>query len=447
MAIDWTARDRPVAIAPLVTFRITFGLLMFLSLLRFWARGWITDLYVNPSFHFTYWGFEWVQPLGDTGMHLLFFALMAASLLIALGLFYRVAIVFFFLGFTYVELIDVTTYLNHYYFISLVAFLLIWLPANRHFALDARLGLVQRRLETPAWTIGILRLQLGLVYVFAGLAKLNADWLLRAEPMKTWLPAKSHLPLVGQFMYDDWVAYLFSWFGAGYDLFIVFFLLNRRTRSIAYGFVLVFHLATALFFPAIGVFPYVMIVSSLIFFSGEFHDRLLSFLPAKKEPTIGTEPYRFAHRKLTAVLTVAYFALQLLIPLRYSLYPGNLFWTEEGYRFSWRVMLMEKAGAAYFTVKDQAGQKSYAVNNTEYLTLLQEKMMSTQPDLILKYAHYLAEVFKNKGIAEPKVFAEVYVTLNGEPSRLYLDSTVDLAAEKLRWNHYDWILPYEQSTP
>ncbi len=446
MAIDWAARERPVAIAPLVTFRITFGLLMFLSLLRFWARGWITDLYVNPGFHFTYWGFEWVKPLGNSGMYALFFMLMVASLLITFGLFYRVAIVIFFLGFTYIELIDVTTYLNHYYFITLVAFLLIWLPANRHYSLDARLGLVQRRLQTPAWTIGILRLQLGLVYVFAGLAKLNADWLLRAEPMKTWLPAKSHLPLVGQFMYDEWVAYLFSWFGAGYDLFIVFFLLYRKTRPVAYVFVLAFHLATALFFPAIGVFPYVMIVSSLIFFSGEFHSRLLSFLPVKIA-TIGTEPYRFVHTNLISVLTITYFVFQILIPLRFLLYPGHLFWTEEGYRFSWRVMLMEKAGAAYFTVKDQSGRKSYSVNNTEYLTLLQEKMMSTQPDLILKYAHYLAEVFKNKGLAKPKVFAEVYVTLNGEPSRLYLDSTVDLAAEKLSWRHYDWVLPYEKSTP
>ena len=114
--------SRPVSLAPLATFRITFGLLMFGSLLRFWARGWIESSYVMPGFHFTYQGFGWVQPLGTAGMHLLFGVLIVAALLIALGLFYRPAIVVFFLGFTYVELIDVTTYLNHYYFISLVAF-------------------------------------------------------------------------------------------------------------------------------------------------------------------------------------------------------------------------------------------------------------------------------------------------------------------------------------
>ena len=267
MAIRWPDdMSRAVSIAPLATFRITFGLLMFGSLVRFWAKGWITANYVSPTFHFTYWGFGWVRPLGEVGMHLLFGVLIAAALFIALGLFYRVAIIVFFLGFTYVELLDVTTYLNHYYFISLVAFLLMWLPANRHYALDASFGLVQRRTEVPAWTIGILRLQMGLVYFFAGLAKLDADWLLRAEPLKTWLPAKSHLPLIGPLMYEEWVAYLFSWFGTVYDLFIVFFLMYPRTRPVAYLFVLGFHLATVLFFPGIGMFPYVMIVSSLIFF-------------------------------------------------------------------------------------------------------------------------------------------------------------------------------------
>ncbi len=442
MAIKWPDGNRPVSLAPLATFRITFGLLMFGSLLRFWARGWIESSYIEPTFHFTYWGFGWVQPLGQIGMHLLFGALIIAALLIALGLFYRPAIVVFFLGFTYVELIDVTTYLNHYYFVSLVAFLLIWLPANRDYALDARFGLVQRRRQTPLWSIGILRFQMAIVYIFAGLAKLDADWLLRAEPMKTWLPAKSHLPLIGPFMYDEWVAYLFSWFGAGYDLFIVFFLLNRRARPVAYLFVLIFHGATALFFPAIGMFPYVMILSSLIFFSGEFHTKLLSFLRAGKH-YMTQQVYEFKYKKGVYFFAALYVAFQLLFPLRFLLYPGKLFWTEQGYRFSWRVMLMEKAGAAYFTVKDRTGQKSFAVDNKQHLNLLQEKMMSTQPDLILKYAHHLEKVFKTKGVAEPKVYAEVYVTLNGAPSRLFVDSTVDLADKKLSLRPYDWVLHYE----
>ena len=162
---------------------------------------------------------------------------------------------------------------------------------------------------------------------------------------------------------------------------------------------------------------------------------------------LNEKAYEFKYQKAVVFFAALYVAFQLLFPLRFLLYPGKLFWTEQGYRFSWRVMLMEKAGAAYFTVKDWTGQKSYAVDNKQYLNLLQEKMMSTQPDLILKYAHHLAQVFKANGVTEPKVYAEVYVTLNGAPSRLFVDSTVDLAAKNQSWRPYDWVLPYENQVP
>lgn len=438
--------NRPVSIAPLATFRIVFGLLMLASLVRFWWRGWVDAVYVIPKFHFTYQGFEWVHPLGHTGMHLLFVLIVFSTLLITLGLFYRVAIVAFFLGFTYLELIDVTTYLNHYYFISLVAFILIWLPANRAYALDVRLWPASGRSLIPLWTIGILRFQMTVVYVFAGLAKLNADWMLHAIPMRIWLPAKTHLPIVGPLMYQVWVAYLFSWFGAFYDLFIAFFLLNRRTRPVAFFFVVVFHIATAIFFPGIGMFPYVMIAGSLIFFSGDFHERLLALLPAPLQTASNVHRiYRYHHPKALLIAVSIYIFAQLIIPLRFLLYPGHLFWNEEGYRFSWRVMLMEKSGATFFTVKDPATHQSVEVNNAEFLTPLQEKMMSTQPDMIVKYAHHLAAQYQKRGMKHPEVYAEIYVSLNGERSRLFIDSTVNLANEAISWGHYQWVLPYKKS--
>ena len=192
-----TAINKPVSITPLVRFRIAFGLLMFASLIRFWYRGWIETIYITPSFHFSYSGFEWVRSLGNPGMYILFSVVIISSLLIALGLFYRIASVLFFIGFTYIELIDVTTYLNHYYFISLIAFLMIWLPANRKFSGDVYFKMVRSSAVVPAWTVNIIRFQLAVVYIFAGLAKLNYDWLIEAQPMKTWLPAKSHLPVIG----------------------------------------------------------------------------------------------------------------------------------------------------------------------------------------------------------------------------------------------------------
>ncbi|WP_336516937.1 HTTM domain-containing protein [Pollutibacter soli] len=437
--------NRPVPIAPLVSFRITFGVLMFFSLLRFWWRGWVTTVYIEPKFHFTYTGFEWVKPLGETGMHLLFLIIILSTVLITIGLFYRLSMIVFFIGFTYVELIDITTYLNHYYFISLVAFIMIWLPAAADFSVDCKRNPSSRRLLVPAWVVGSIRFQMAVVYIFAGLAKLNSDWLIHAEPMRTWLPAKSHLPIIGKLMYSEWIAYLFSWFGAVYDLCIVFFLLNKKTRKSAYVFVLIFHGATAIFFPAIGMFPYVMIVSSLIFFSGEFHDKMLSKIPAYRnrlsEENKAVYHYRFP--ELLKVGAIVYILIQLLVPLRFIAYPGNLFWHEQGYRFSWRVMLMEKAGTAYFTVKDKTNGSAYEVDNKSFLTPLQEKMMSTQPDMMVKYAHFLASEYSKRGIKHPQVYAEVYVALNGRPSRPFIDPKVDLNEQETGWHQYKWVLPFK----
>ena len=422
-----TAINKPVSVTPLVRFRVAFGLLMCVSLIRFWWRGWIDTIYIKPSFHFSYSGFEFVQSPGNPGMYILFLVVIIASLLICVGLFYRIAAIIFFLGFTYIELIDATTYLNHYYFISLVSFLMIWVPANRKFSLDVYFKRVTPVDVVPMWTVGIIRFQLAVVYIFAGLAKLNYDWLIEAQPMKIWLPAKSHLPIIGPYLYETWVAYMFSWFGAAYDLFIVFFLLYRKTRPVAYFFVVVFHLATALFFPGIGMFPYVMIAGTLIFFPGK---------PVVAQP-------EFKQNNFITYAIIAYAAIQVLFPLRFLMYPGRLFWHEEGYRFSWRVMLMEKAGSAYFTVKEKNNNRRFEVNNSEFLTPLQEKMMSTQPDMIVKYAKYLASVYKKRGINDPEVSGEIYVTLNGSRSQLFVDSTVNLAAQNIGWQHYNWVLPYK----
>lgn len=433
-------------ISPLITFRICFGAIMLFSILRFWHNGWIESQYINPGFYFTYPGFEWVKPLGEIGMYAIFFTMAVTSFLVLIGLYYRPAMIIFFIAFTYVELIDVTNYLNHYYFISIVSFLLIFLPANRSFSVDIYINPSKKCTQVPFWTIGIIRLQMGMVYFFAGIAKVNTDWLLEAIPMKIWLPAKSHLPIVGSLMYKEWVAYVFSWFGALYDLSIAFLLIRKTTRPYAFIAVIGFHSCTALFFPAIGMFPYVMVCCSLIFLSGDFHHRLLSFFTG---PNHFTEPgrnysYNIVSQKALSTMLLLYFVLQIIIPLRFLLYPDPLFWYEEGYRFSWRVMLMEKSGNTFFYVKDPGTGKVYEVNNSDFLTGQQEKMMSTQPDMIIRYAQYLKTVYQQRGIRNPAVYAEGYVALNGERSKPFINTAIDLSAEKLNWHHIRFILPFSK---
>lgn len=381
------------------------------------------------------------------GMYTLFAVLMAASILITIGLFYRVAAVTFFLGFTYVELLDKTTYLNHYYLISIMAFLMIWVPAGRYFSADVLLRPRLAVTHVPAWVINIFKLQLLLVYFFAGVSKLNYDWLLAAMPLKIWLPASSHLPVIGSLLTQLWVAYVFSWFGALFDLVIGFLLFIPKTRKPAYVLVVIFHLVTGWFFK-IGMFPYIMILVTVIFFSEKTHLRIIGFikrllfLSPDHQPQKAT--YQPAAPYLVFWILLLHFSLQLLLPFRYLLYPGKLYWTEEGYRFSWRVMLMEKGGTTFFHIKDSATGKRTEIINAQYLTNFQETQMATQPDMILQYAHFLANQYQKKGIKNPIVTAESYVTLNGSGSRLYIDTTVNLANEQESFSHKKWIIPFNE---
>ena len=132
----------------------------------------------------------------------------------------------------------------------------------------------------------------------------------------------------------------------------------------------------------------------------------------------------------------------MLFPWRYLLYPGELFWTEEGYRFSWRVMLMEKAGAANFKIVDSVSNTSFYVDNADFLTSFQEKQMSFQPDFILEYAHYLGDHFASQGHQNIQVYVDSYVALNGRMSQPYINSTIDLYTLKESVFHKDWILPF-----
>ena len=419
--------------------------MMFVSTLRFWLKGWIETLFIQPTNFFHYYGFEWVKPLGEIGMYTVFVFLLISSLFIALGLFYRWATIVYFLLFTYVELIDSTNYLNHYYFISLVAFLLCLLPAHRSLSVDVWIKSSLKLDRIPNWIMGLLKFQLGIVYFFAGIAKLNYDWLFKAMPMSIWLQAKAHWPIVGSFFTEQWLAYSFSWMGCVFDLSIVFLLLSKKWRFPAYIVLVLFHVITGIMFP-IGMFPWIMILATLIFFPSEFHQKIIIFIQSilklKNRRSVVSNSL-FLHgfkKKLLLTFLALYVFFQLVLPFRCLLYPDQLFWTEQGYRFSWRVMLMEKAGTAFFYVTDSKTGNRGEVDNSQFLTATQEKMMATQPDLILQYAHIIKREVESRGLEDPIINAEVYVTLNGARSKLFIDPKINLAVVDDSFEHKDWIL-------
>ena len=382
-------------------------------------------------------------------MYTVFVLMAVACFFIIIGFFYRLSITTFFLCFVYVELIDKTYYLNHYYLVSIITFLLMLVPAQRYFSIDILRKPSIKTTYVPDWTIQIFKLQLFLVYFLAGISKLNYDWLINAMPLKMWLPANAGLPIIGSYLTQTWVAYLACWSGAIFDLIIGFLLFYKPTKNWGYAFIIIFHVFTGWLFK-IGMFPYIMIAVTTIFFSEEAHLRLIQFIrnifnkktPLTIDPKVSFQLSGIKKNIVYSLLSL-YVIAQIILPFRYILYPGKLLWTEEGYRFSWRVMLMEKGGTTYFYIKDSKTLRKWEVINSEFLTPFQEKMMETQPDMILQYAHYLHDVYQKRGINDPIVTVESYVTLNGSGSRLYIDPNVNLAKEKENFLPKKWILPFQ----
>lgn len=427
----------------LALFRLGFGFLMTFSIVRFWLKGWIKTMYIDPSFHFTFYGFEWVKPVGEY-TYILFFICGLSAFLVALGYKYYIAIITFFLSFTYIELMDKTTYLNHYYFVSILSFLMIFLPCNSSYSIDSFIKKKSFK-YSPKWCVDSIKTLLFIVYFYSGLAKINRDWLFEAQPLKIWLATGSYdLPIIGStLMQQEWFHYFMSWGGMFYDLLIPFILLYKPTRIIGFSLVVFFHVFTAVLFP-IGMFPYIMIISTIIFFSSNTHEKILKFIlkPFKNtiKKIIEIDNIKIKKNKFAISLISLFFVVQFLFPFRYAIYPGELFWNEEGYRFSWRVMLMEKRGYTTFKVVDNSNGNSFFVRNDEFLTEFQERQMSFQPDFILEYAHFLGDHYNNKGLNDIEIYAESYVALNGRINKRFVNPKIDLLKEKRGFNSKHWII-------
>ena len=432
--------------SPLIVFRILFGLLIFFSQIRFWHKGWNESIYIDPAFHFSYNWFSWVKPIGDY-TYLLFIICLISSLFIVVGFKYRVSSLILFLSYTYIELMDKTTYLNHYYLVSLILFMLIFLPASSRFSIDS--------LKTtdfcfvPRWTIDSLKIMLCIVYFHAGIAKVNSDWLLSAQPLKIWLLGNYDVPLIGDTLLQlNWVHYAMSWGGMLYDILIPFLLLIPKTRNIAFLLVIIFHVLTKILFPAIGMFPFIMILGCLVFFDYKFHEKIIQFISKylkKIQKNIFTIKKNESKIKtsLFSVYIIGFFLfIQFLLPLRHNLYDGELFWTERGYRFSWRVMLVEKKGFTEFKLVDNDKSNSFYIKNEDHLTDFQEKQMSFQPDFIKEFADYLGDFYKEKGYSNIEIHVNSYVTLNGRRSKRLIKRNTDILNIDKKTFYENCIIPF-----
>jgi len=421
----------------LVLWRVVFGLLITIEAFGAIATGWVKRTLVEPEFTFNFIGFDFLQPLPGNGMYF-YFALMGVfGLCVMLGYKYRYSMAAYALMWTAVYLMQKTSYNNHYYLMMLLCWIMVFLPANRWFSLDARRNPALKSPSMPQWVKITVILQVGIVYTYASIAKLYPDWL-DATVAQYFMSGKKHYWLIGDLLQQGWVHWCIAYVGILFDLLIVPLLLWKRTRVVAFWISVFFHLFNSIVFQ-IGIFPYMSMAFAFFFFSSETLQKWF-LLKRKIVYTDGQIMVPKYKPVLISVLSV-YFIIQLSLPLRHWFFKDDVLWTEEAHRLSWRMMLRSKRGLLTVWIEDKSTGERERYGYSSLLSAKQNRNVRTKPDLLWQLAQRIKKIEAEKG-RDVAVFMDVQVKINdGEFHRL-IDLETDLAAQKWHhFKHHEWILP------
>jgi vitamin K-dependent gamma-carboxylase len=438
-----------VDIASIVFFRVTFGLLMAWHVWSFFTEHRLTGYFLEPHFLFKYYGFACVHPWPGTGLYIHKIAVVVLALFIAAGFIYRASTALFLIGYLYFFLLDETRYQNHQYLICLFSFLLIFIPADRAFSVDAILRRKTDAKAAPAWALWLLRGQMSVVYFYAGIAKLNPDWL-HGEPMRWVMAQHLDFPTIGKFFTQEWAVYTMSYGALLLDLFIVPLLLWRRTRIGAFFVISLFHLMNARLFN-IDIFPWLAIAATTLFLSPDWPRRFFSIFHHGMSSRVigGTELAGQRNQDLIFLFAIAYLGIQFLVPL----YPfflslsGGSQWAFMQHRFCWRMMLRRQSMEGYFYVTDPNTERTNRVSPKDILTPLQTVRINWEPDTVLQCAHYLANTMPRMGSKPLTVEARLFVSVNGRRPELFVNPNINLAAESRSLLPPRWVLPTHEPLP
>ena len=420
----------------LIVFRIIFGLLCFLESVGAIFTGWVKKTLVEPHFTFNFIGLEWLQPLPGNGMYLYYTFMGLFGLFVMLGYRYRISIIAFTLMWSGTYLMQKSSYNNHYYLLMLLSGIMVFQPAHKYLSLDAKRNASIASISMPQWCSWVFILQMFIVYSYASINKIYPDWV-NLNVMKTLMEDKKNYFLIGGLLQEQWLQYFLAYGGILFDGLIIPFLLMKKTRKYAFFTSIFFHLFNSFVFQ-IGIFPYLSLAFTLFFFSKEtIHNIFLKKKPFYNKGEI-TLPKNY---KLFKSIFIAYFIVQVILPIRHHFIKSDVFWTEEGHRLSWRMMLRTKQGFATYTVKNNSTGKKEIVKLSDFLSPKQQNAASTKPDVIWQFAQHLKDFYQQKG-QDVSVYVSSNVSLNGGKFKPLIDPTIDLT--KVPWEpfkHSDWILP------
>ena len=420
--------------SPLVVFRIFFGFLVACESFGAIFTGWVKRILIDPQVTFSFIGFEWLKPLPGFGMYFYFIAMGVFGLAIMLGYRYRIAIISYTILWAGVYFMQKTAYNNHYYLLLLISFLMIFLPSNSYASLDVRQNRIKEENTMPYWISLLFIIQVAIVYVFASIAKFYPDWL-DGTFTRNLLADSTNVITLKKLFLQKWFYLFIAYMGIIFDLLIVPLLLFKKTRMLALLASLTFHLFNAIFLE-IGIFPFFALTFALFFYEPETIRSV--FLRRKTSIETDNGHSNYYGKKIVYFLIIPYLIIQLLLPLRHHFIEGDVLWTEEGHRLSWRMMLRERNGFIHIRIKDLKTGEESLYDYRKNLTDKQIQNLATKPDFIWQYCQYIKKEFKGKEIA---IFIDCKNSINRKEYKTLIDPKFDMA--KAKWNyfrHNEWLL-------
>lgn len=427
--------------SPLIVFRILFGLLMVVECWGAIATGWVKETFVDPEFTFTFMGFEWTQFLLGKTMYFYFIVMGIFAWGVALGYRYRISSIILAFMWALAYFMQKSHYNNHYYFAVIIAILMCFMPAHRYYSLDVKQKRVQELQTCDYWCLWIFAAEITILYTYAAIAKFYPGWMngdfiaVKYGTQASWFESKlgwnAFADLLRNKVLQQWVL----WIGIIFDLLIAPLLMWKKTRTPALLLTLVFHISNSIILH-IGIFPYFALSFALFFYPPE----TIRSIFFKKKPNV-VESYNSDSNPLIITSISLVLILHTLLPLRHHFIEDDVFWTEEGHRMSWRMMLRSKSGYTTFFI-EKPNEKRTFINPTDYLTPLQISAMQNKPDMIWQFAQYVKKKQVEQGFDSIKIYAKGKLSLNQGPSYDFIYDTVDLT--QVKWNtfgHESWLKP------
>ncbi|MCT4581701.1 MAG: HTTM domain-containing protein [Flavobacteriales bacterium] len=414
-------------------FRFFFGILMFFQF--YYIEPYIVENLTLSKYLLKYDFFEWVNITTVNNLKVMFNVALVFSFFYAIGFLYRFSSIVIFFIWTYIFLLDVGHYNNHYYLNSLLLFTSIFVQADATFSVKS---IFFSSKLIPKWNVDIFKFQMFVVYFYGAIAKLNKDWL-NGIPLKYWLG--EDFSLLGILSPDTSFVFM-AWYGLLFDFFIGFMLYHKKLKFYSLLFILPFHI-TNHFIWTIGTFPWMAISICVFYFNEEltnlFKMSRLKFVENKSK-WLNSSWFKYP--------VLLYVAIQILMPLRQHLIKGETSWHGYGNYFAWRMMLADKQGAAKVVLFSENNQKLGDIQIEEYMNVLQFARMIHLPMHFVKFAHFLDhEITKhpqNAPLGDVKVKVYAFKTINNRPFSLLIDTTMDLSNIEYKiMNRGDYIIPFK----